>query len=474
MKKKELFQFLEEYNENKGLLRQTFGDTDEIKKLREIYNGTRVSQIPEDSELPGEVLLQINEIIRRSERKEGRTADILRRMSQAIQVDIARVSLTELMKSLNVDLEDQIRDFNIFTGAKASGKVNLAVETAKMSLMYSMYREQKEAIMPVRNPGVENSAIVQELEREFREYESKVKQYLTRLKLARDSEALKAVVDERTQLASAGQSRTFVYDENKIGLSPDNPATNGNPEGQYANYFDLSGDPEGQKQLVWYRPTDSDDLNGVHGFVHRISQTTPWPLNEASKQRFGKAYAPDLETIYRERIGAMQGVAVVNAPANNGNGVVQAAAAAPADKRLLFAASPVKAKARSVQEKLQEDYAVLEQVVATGKAVSEGQKTPYYVYEEGKITVVTEPPKGMHANYFDLDKSKAEGQKQLVWYKPEDAEKLYGNHGFIHRLSEDTKYPLEHSLTAKYKSVYQLDPRPIIRAEGLDNRAANV
>jgi hypothetical protein len=256
-------------------------------------------------------------------------------------------------------------------------------------------------------------------------------------KLKADAAVLSAIVLEYERMKKEKKTKYYLYNEGKIILVDILPSP------IYGNHFDLGDKAEEKNKKVYYKPEDTTKFYGNHGFVHRVNSGTPWPIKEAQQEQWRK--------IYEESPKRLSAVSIMTEKPQS-----------PAPVLFLSPSSIPQSQAGSIQDKLKADAAVLSEIVLEYERIKKEKKTKYYLYSEGKIVLVDTLPSPINGNYFDLGDKTGE-KNQLIYYKPEDTTKFYGNYGFVHRINSGTPWPIKEAQQEQWRKIYEESPLPLIR-----------
>ena len=109
-----------------------------------------------------------------------------------------------------------------------------------------------------------------------------------------------------------------------------------------------------------------------------------------------------------------------------------------------------------------EDDQILAELVREAEALRLQGRNVYYVYENHRIEVTETLPRGFQSACFNLS-PEAHGQNQRVCFRIGDLASLYGNHGFIHRATEETRRGLTEKIISRHKDTYVTNPQTLQR-----------
>jgi len=110
-----------------------------------------------------------------------------------------------------------------------------------------------------------------------------------------------------------------------------------------------------------------------------------------------------------------------------------------------------------------DDDRILSELAREAERLRAENKTVYYVYENHKIIVTETQPKGFFGRSFDLS-DESSGKNQMIHLQMKDFAVFYGNHGFIHRATQETLKGLGEKATLRYKEVYAGSPEKLQKA----------
>jgi len=110
-----------------------------------------------------------------------------------------------------------------------------------------------------------------------------------------------------------------------------------------------------------------------------------------------------------------------------------------------------------------DDDRILSELVREAESLRAQNKRVYYVYENHKITVTETQPKGFFGRSFDLS-DESSGKNQMIHLQMKDFAVFYGDHGFIHRATQETLKGLGERVTLRYKEVYAASPEKLQKA----------